>query len=272
MINPEHSHMELRAFTFSHFLKTYNIETEDRAIFHIGCATGALSAELAEKASRVHGFDQREYLINFAKNEYLNLKNIGFEYCPSLIFNFPRICNLALIDFATIDCYDTTNEHKKELFECINQHLSHNGEMFISITTTDNVLHPNIITAVNMAPTIQEIVPDITEENIIELATPPYPSLQELLTMLEETGFEVMTSEEQTITTEISTDNLYDIYADIVTKNPLFECVQDPDSKIMLGVQFIQKYIDVLEMNNEGNLLEPTITTIIHARKIKNIS
>jgi 2-polyprenyl-3-methyl-5-hydroxy-6-metoxy-1,4-benzoquinol methylase len=270
MENVEHAYLALRSSAFSYFLDTYNVQTEGRAILHIECATGKLSAKLAKKATRIHGFDRNERHINCAKDTYGNRKNISFEYCPSITFNFPRMCDLAIIDYTTVDCYNNTNENKKELFQCVNQHLSENGEMFISIVTSDNTLHPNIATAMNMTATIQAIIPNTTEERIIELMMPSYPSLQELLTILEETGFEVITSKEEiccVVIPKSCQNKLWNIYSNLIVQNPIFEHIQDHDTQVELGKQFVQRYINTLKKDNDGNLLEPTITTIIHARK-----
>lgn len=267
MSKPACAEIALHDASFDHFLTTYNLPIENRSIFHIGCSTGNNSLKLAQKASRVHAFDVHQNCIDFARNKHQNLNNIFFEHCSTTHFDCPRHCDLAVIDCTVIDTYTTTNENRKTLFQCINQHLSQNGEIFISAITHDNQLHPHIIAAMDIVPTIQELMPRMTEEEITTLMIPVYPHTQELRAILEESGFKNITTEEQNITLLISETNLRNAYTNIVIQNPMFDHIQDGDVKIALGKLFVQSYIDTLQKNNDGKLLEPMITTIIRARK-----
>jgi SAM-dependent methyltransferase len=260
----------------SRFLKIYDISLENRAVFHIGCTTGKRSAKLAEQASRVHVFDQNQHFINTAQNTYQNYKNLTFECCNPMNFNFPRQCNLAIIDYTIVNDYTNIKEHKKELFQCMHQHLLQDGEILFSITTSDNTPYPNINAAKEMAPILCAFVPDTTEEEIIDLMIPVYPSLQELLTALEETGFEIITHKEEIITKEMNEKNFINNCINGIAQNPIYGSVQDPDIKRDLISHFLDSYViqlnefirtNNLQKNNENNFLEPTITTIIHARK-----
>lgn len=260
----------------SRFLKIYDISLENRAVFHIGCTIGKRSAKLAKQASRVHVFDQDQNFINNAQNTYQNLKNITFEHCNPMNFNFPRQCNVAIIDYTILNDYTDINEHKQELFQCMHQHLLQDGEILFSITTSDNTPHPNIDAAKEMAPILQAYIPNTIEEEIINLMMPSYPSLQELLTALEETGFEVITHKEAIITKEMNEKIFLYNCKNTITQNPIYESIQDPDIKRDLINHFIESYLNNLnqfirthnlQKQHEDNLLEPTITTIIHARK-----
>jgi ubiquinone/menaquinone biosynthesis C-methylase UbiE len=248
-------------------LQTYKITTENRVIFHIGCKTGELSAKLAQTASHIHGFDHNKKYIDTATNQYRHLKNISFTHCPSLSLDFPRQCNVVIIDYTASDDYININEHKKELFQSINQHLLQGGEIFLSIPTSDNTVHPNIEVAKEMAPVLHSLIPDITKENIINLMIPSYPSLQELLVTLEETDFEIITHAEQMSMIEVSLNDFIECYNHIITHNPIFGCIQNYDLKQALSRQFIQAYLKKIKRNEKNNILEPIISTIIHARK-----
>ena len=257
-------------------LEHCNISVQDRAIFHIGYTVGKRSVKLAQKASRVHVFDQDQNFINTAQNKYQDLKNITFECCNPIDFNFPRQCDLAIIDYTIINDYTDINEHKQELFESMHQHVSQNGELFFSITTTENTAHPNINAAKEMAPILHAYIPNTTEEEIINLMMPSWPSLQDLLTALEETGFEIITHAEEIITKEMSEKNFLYNCKNTITQNPIYESIQDPDIKRDLINHFIESYLNNLnqfihkhnlQKQHEDNILEPTITTIIHARK-----
>ncbi len=260
----------------SQLLEHYNIPIQNRAIFHIGCTTGKRSVELAQKASRVHVFDQNKNFIDTAQNTYQDIKNITFEQCNPMNFNFPRQCDVAIIDYTTINDYAEINEHKQELFQCMHQHLLQNGEILLSITTTENTPHPNIDAAKEMASVLQAYIPGTTEEEIINLMTPSYPSLQDLLTALEETGFEIITHKEQIITKEMNEKKFLNSCEYIITQNPISEKIQDPNLRNDLTHHFIHSYlkhltqfvhIHNLQKRHANTYLEPLITTIIHARK-----
>jgi 2-polyprenyl-3-methyl-5-hydroxy-6-metoxy-1,4-benzoquinol methylase len=260
-------HIALHDCSFDYFLTTYNLPIENRSVFHIGCSTGKNSAKLAQEASRVHAFDLHQSSIDIAKNKHQGLNNIFFEQCTAAHFDCPRRCDLALIDYTVIDTYDNTNDNRKAFFQCVNQHLSQDGELFLSIITSDNTLHPHMVTVMNIAPTIQQVMPHMTEDDITECIAPTYPSLQEVITMLEETGFENITNEEQNNTIAISEKGLWDAYYYLIAQNPILNRIPDRNSRIELSTLFIQSYMSTLQKNNVGKLLEPVITTIIRARK-----
>jgi 2-polyprenyl-3-methyl-5-hydroxy-6-metoxy-1,4-benzoquinol methylase len=262
-------HIALLNCHLSHCVQKYNLYIKNRSILHIGCSTGKFSIKLAEKASRVHAFDTNQDYINIANNEYQNLRNIFFENCCAPHFDCPRSCDLAIIDFTVMKDYTHTNKERKALFQCINQHLSQNGELFISIVTNDNTLHPNIAVATNenTSLALQEIMPDMAIETISDHMIPRYPSAQEIIEILNETGFEVILNKEEINIMAITEKNLRAAYINIVRENPLLKYIPDPTAKDEITALFINSYINTLEKNYHGHLLEQMITTIIRARK-----
>jgi trans-aconitate methyltransferase len=251
---------------FLHFLKTNNIKTDGIVILNPECSTGVLSNELAKKADRVHGFDSNEHVINFACKKY-NLKNLSFEHCQPTKFTSPRLFNLAVIN-----SYIDYIEDKKETFQHINDCLpTGNGELFITVSTCNNKEHPRITVAKKMTQKIQKYVEYLDESEIISLIIPPYPSIQELHTMLEETNFEIIKSEAQSCNLIVTEQQLTDMYKAIIMNLPIYVCIPD-DSKEDFTTQYIKEYISTLRKTSDAKLLEPVITTVIHARKIKNLS
>lgn len=251
----------------SHCVQKYNLHIQNRSILHIGCSTGKYSIKLAETASRVHAFDTNQHYIDMANNEYQNLKNIFFENCSATHFNCSRNCDVAIIDFAVMENYIHTNKERKTLLQCINQHLSKNGELFISIATSDNILHPNITTAMSMTTALQEIMPDMAIDDIALCIIPPYPSTQEIIAILNETGFEVFFNTEEINIMAITEKNLRVAYINIVRENPLLKHIPDPTAKSEITSLFIDSYVNTLQKNKDGHLLETMITTVIRARK-----
>ncbi len=269
MDKSDQMHIALLNCHLSHCIQKYNLYIKDRSILHIGCSTGKFSIKLAEKASRVHAFDTNQDYIDIANNEYQDLKNIFFKNCSATYFNCPRSCDLAIIDFTTMKDYPHTNKERKSLFQCINQHLSQNGELFISIVTNDNTLHPNIAVATNenTSLALQEIMPDMAIETIAGHVIPRYPSTQKILTILNQTNFTVLSHTEEINMMAIIEKNLRAAYINIVKQNPLLKHIPDPTAKQEVAALFIDAYVNTLQKNYNGHLLEPMITTIIRARK-----
>jgi hypothetical protein len=261
-----HKHDTLLAPVFMRLLEKNTINIDGIAILHAECATGVLAAKLAEKADRVHGFDQEKEIINFACTQY-DRKNLSFEHCHPGQLRTNRLFNLAVID-----SYIDFIPDKEALFQCINDCLPHtcfptkSGELFMTITTSNNKEHPRITTAKEMAPDIQKIIEYFSEEEIIDLATPTYPSLYVIQTILETTGFEIIKSEEQSDYFVTTQQELEDIYRSIIPNMLIFEYIPT-DSQDYFITQYLKKYIAVLEKTNDQKLIEPIITTIIHARK-----
>src|SRR6266478_3735913 len=92
-----HKYDTLRAPVFLRLLEKNNINTDGIVILNPECATGVLSAKLAEKTDRVRGFDQNEDAISFARATY-NRKNLSFEHHDPEVFTSERLFNLAVID------------------------------------------------------------------------------------------------------------------------------------------------------------------------------
>src|SRR5258707_7134029 len=102
MDKSDRAEIALHDCSFSHFLTKYNLPIENNSVFHIGCSTGKNSAELAQKASRVHAFDIHQDYIDIAKANHQGLNNIFFELCSSTHFDCPRNCDVAIIDYTVI--------------------------------------------------------------------------------------------------------------------------------------------------------------------------
>jgi 2-polyprenyl-3-methyl-5-hydroxy-6-metoxy-1,4-benzoquinol methylase len=257
---------------FLHFLNKNNIEIKDRAILHVECSSGLLSAELAKKAARIHAFSTDQEKIDNAKNKYSDVKNLLFNHYTER-FSSPRLFHLAIMDFAVFNLYSlNTIRDKIRIFECINKQLARpDGELFISITTNGNKLHPSVTTAMEMAEYIQEVTPELTEEEITALIMPPYSSLEDVHTALEEAGFEIIKSEEQSVNLKITEKNLRASYKAIIMGSPIFQCIPKESQKDFCK-NYMDTYISQLQTTDNDKLHEPIITTIIHAYKIRDIS
>jgi trans-aconitate methyltransferase len=258
-----HTYDTLRASIFLHLLEKNKIDTEGIVILHPECATGVLSAKLAEKADRVRGFDQSENAIHFARATY-NRKNLSFKHRHPEEFTTPRLFNLVVMDH-----YIDYIEDKQDLFDRIHDCLpSNNGELFITITTSDNEPHPKIIAAQQMVPRLQRIIDYLDEDQIFNLMIEQYPSLNYIYNMLENSGFEITSSETYSDFLPVTEIELRQFYIPILTGLTITEYIPE-DSQETFITQFFESYLVQLKRDQDNKLLEPMLTTTIHARKIK---
>jgi len=257
---------KLQTSTFLHFLKTYNIKTEQLTILDVGCGTGKITAQLAEKATHIHGFDASKNMIDFARNKYGHLKNVSFEHAFAEDFTSPNLKQLALASYC-IHWF----EDKKQAFQRIHDSLEIGGEFFATIKTSDNPLPMNLIVATEMMPLVETMVSFATGKSLLELIGSSYPSHEEFNAMLCETGFEIIKSEEQSFDCIMDEDELRKLQWPIVSSRPIVKYI--PDIFVQsLFENFMNRYIEKLPKTNNGKFLEKIFTTIIHARKIKNDS
>lgn len=254
---------ELQTSAFLHFLQTNNIKTENRTIFDIGCGTGKLSAQLAEKATHVHGSDASNNMIGFATNKYGHVKNLSFEHCFAEDFQSQNPRQLALASFCV-----HWFEDKKQAFQSINNCLEPDGEFFATVSTNKNQKSISLVSALELVPNLKEIVAN-SGKNITDLTGISYPSHEELDRMLCETGFKILKREEQFFNYSIKNRNeLKQLHWPIISSRPIIQYI--PTNLVQ---PVFENYIDLLvakmPKDSDGQLLCKFSTTIVHARKIK---
>ena len=256
-----HKRESLQAPIFMRLLARNQINIKGIVILHPECSTGVLSAKLAEKADRVRGFDQNRNVINFARATY-NRKNLSFKRRHPEEFTTSRLFNLAVIDSYIDDIAD-----KEDLFQRIYNCLpTNNGELFMTISTNDNVLYHRNITAQQMVPHIQKMIDFFDGDQIIDLMINQYPSLQSIHDMLEETGFEIIRSVLVSEYLPMSEKELRELYLPVLMNMAIVEYIPDHCKQTFIN-QYLAEYISLLEKNDDDKVLEPIITTTIHARK-----
>lgn len=261
---PCHEHHQLRTTVFLNFLQKNNIAIENRTILNVECSVGALSAKLAKKAAYVYGFDSHKNVPNDAYHQYSHLDNLYLQPCRSLNFTSPELCQLAVID-SFIDQI----KNKKALLLRINNNLAMGGEFFTTILTQNNPQSPALMTAIEMIPDIQKHLPDLTTEEITNMIAFSCPSLEEVSALLDETGFEIIKSEEQCVYQIMPKNKLIALYSTMLTKHPLSQYITNEPSRTDLNKQYIENFIAKLNTTNNDEYIEPIIATIIHARKVQ---
>jgi ubiquinone/menaquinone biosynthesis C-methylase UbiE len=254
---------QLQADAFLYFLNTNNINIENKTILDVGCGTGKITAQLAEKATHIHGFDASKNMITFAQDNHGHINNVSFEHCFAEDFTSPEHYQLALASFCV-----HWFEDRKQAFQRINDSLEIDGEFFGPIRTTDNPepLHFSIF--MEMMPSIKKICSLFVDTKHSNLAGSTCPSHQELTIMLCETGFEIIKSEEQSFHYTMSHDELIKNHWPIFLSRPIIKSV--PEELIPpLFEDFMNRYVARLQKTDDGKFMSKIITTIVHARKVK---
>jgi trans-aconitate methyltransferase len=253
---------DFQTTAFLYFLDQNKITIENRTIFDFGCGTGKLSAEIAKKATHVHGTDASKNMIDFAINKYGHIKNLSFEHCFAEDFQSLNLRQLAVASF----CVHWI-EDKKCAFQRIHDSLAPNGEFFANVRTSDN-LPLEIIVATEMMPYITQTISFLTNKTALELSGSSYPSRNELFIMLKETGFDILKLEEQSYYHEISEDELRILQWPIISSRPVIKHLPEPLQKYLFK-DFIDRYLNKLQQTDNGKFLDTYSAVIIHARKKK---
>jgi ubiquinone/menaquinone biosynthesis C-methylase UbiE len=253
----------LQTNTFLQFITKNRIEIEKKNILSAGCGTGRIENILAEKAEHIHGFDASKNMIDFAQNKYGHIKNLSFEHCFAEDFKSQKLYQLALASFCIHWFAD-----KKLAFQRINDSLEINGELFGTLPTSNNPKPINLVVAAEMMSFLESIVSFFSGKNILDLIGASYPSNEELDTMLHETGFEIIKREEQCFDCIMTRDELKQLEWPIVSSRPIIKYI--PNRFIQpLFEDYIDRIIAKLPKVDNEKFVRQTITTIIHARKIK---
>ena len=264
----------LQTNTFLQFIKENNIKIENKDILSAGCGTGRIENILAEKAKHIHGFDASKNMIDFAQNKYGHIKNLSFEHCFAEDFKSQKLYQLALASF----CLHWV-EDKKLAFQRINDSLEVGGEFFGTVQTLDNPQPIDLKIAAEMMPSIQEAIKSLNNQAFPNLNThntnntqailgSSYLSHEEFNTLLKETGFEIIKSEEQCYHNIMSKSELEKLYWPIFISRPFIKVLPEEKIKVLFD-DFITRYISKIEKHDDSSFFNKHFTTLIHARKIQ---
>jgi len=252
----------LQTTTFLYFLEKNNIEITNKTILDIGCRTGTISAQLAEKATCIHGIDTNKNMIDFARNKYQHIKNLTFEHFSPEYFTSQKQYDLALASFSI-----PWIEDKKQALQNIHDSLEVNGELFGIFKTTDNPQPIHFALIHEMMPLIKEYLPSNAQEISNPLGS-SYLSQQEYTNMLQETGFEIILNEEQSFELIMSEDELRKFQWSLFLRRPIIQELSSKDQELLFE-EFMKRYLEKLPHINNEQFLNKVIINIVHARKIK---
>jgi ubiquinone/menaquinone biosynthesis C-methylase UbiE len=261
---------QLQTNLFLHLLETNNIKIEDRTILSVGCGTGKIENILAEKATHIDASDASKNMIEQAQKNFGHVKNLTFKHCFAEDIISDKLYNLALAS-----CCIHWFEDKKQAFQRINDCLELHGELFGTVQTIENPSPTNLVVALEMWPTFQNAVksatntelPDLDSKNMQTLAGCSYLHHQEFNTILEETGFEIIRSEEAYFNNTTTKEELKQLQWPIISSRPFIKPLP-LDVVETLFEDFISRYINKLQKIDDNKFLDKHFTTVIHARKI----
>jgi ubiquinone/menaquinone biosynthesis C-methylase UbiE len=255
---------ELQTTTFLNFIKENNINIKKNRILSAGCGTFKAESILAEQAEHIHGFDASKNMIDYAQNKYEHKKNISLEHCFAEDFQSQKLYDLALASFS-IHWFD----NKKQALQRINNSLKLHGELFGTITTSDNPKPVNLVVFLEMLSSLDWLCKFFTGKTLENLTGVTLISHQELETMLQETDFEIIKCKEQTSEyTFANMDALKKLYWPLVSSRPGMQFVPNVLIESLFN-NFITRIAEKLKKNEDGSFTETLYTTIIHARKIQ---
>lgn len=258
--------------SFLDFLKQNTTITKNSIILSIGCGPGKLENTLAQKAFHVDGIDASKNMINYAQKKYQRT-NLSFEHCFAEDFIPRKAYTLAIAAFSI-----HWIEDKKETFKRINNSLKMNGEFFALLPTTDNPQPVSLTVAMEMLSILHNSsahvnknltdLTDKTAQNVILGCS--YPSCEKLNNILKKTGFEIIKNEEQSFTCTMSEEDIKKTHWATFSSRPFIKQLS-ADRTQQLFLEFINRYKEKLTKTNDGKFLDKTYTTLIYARKIKNL-
>ena len=253
---------QLQTNAFLYFLDTNDIDITNKTILDVGCGTGKITAQLAERATYIHGFDASKNMIAFAQDNHGHINNISFEYCFAENFTSVKQYQLALASFSV-----PWIEDKKQAFQNINNSLTENGEFFGVIKTTDNPKPIHFAILNEMMPLIKQYVSPDAQEISSTLGS-SYLSQQEYTRMLCETGFEIIQNKEQSFDCIMNEAELRKFQWSLFLARPIIQSIPKEEQQLLFE-EFMKRYLEKLPKIDNDQFLNKVIINIVHARKVK---
>lgn len=179
---------------FTHWLKKYNINTQNKNVLSIGCGTGEIEAYLAKEAKSVHGIDASKNMVDYAQSTHIdptNHRTLSFEHC--FVEDFEPKEKLYQLAIASC-CFHWFTDQPQAL-ACINKSLEKNGLFFANIDTAGNpeplgiTVYNEMISKIPIIGSLLSVIPNPTGSS--------RPTNNELYDMLETAGLTMISSQEE---------------------------------------------------------------------------
>lgn len=242
-------------------LQKHTIDLKNKKVLDAGCATGNISAKMAQKAKRVHGVDIHHNMIEFAKNNY-SYNNLSFEQR-----SIEELCSISSYDYDLVTCFHVFHDVKSHPKALVNMYLTlkENGEFFGNvITETDK--KPLVLKALsNPSSDLLELFPEMTKEDFLKSVGFSYPSADQYKLMIQAAGFKIITfQQEKLVHSYKDKEEFIATTRPVLVSRPIIQKISDDKREL-----FITKIIDLMfaecEKNKDGEHVDVFETTVIHA-------
>ncbi len=256
---------KVQELAFLSFVKKHNIKfDETQRVLDVGSGTGNLTYKIARLGSKVHGFDPDEGMINFSRNNYLH-KNLTFEKQYAENFTSQEKFNFAIGSFSFHWFHDKPRALQR-ICEC----LAAGGHYFFTAHTSEDPKPLNLVVGEEImespiVSTIKSVV-DLFQTNKQTALGSSYPTREELKTMIENAGFDILVNQQESFQTPLNREEIAAFHRPIVMSRPMVASVPEL-LKEPLFVYFINKIIEKMESTADGKFMEKLTTTIILAQK-----
>lgn len=239
------------------------IDLVNKVVYDVGCRTGNISALMAQKAQRVHGFDSSLNMISWAYSHYGSIANLSFEQCRSEDFSPPIKSDIFTLFF----CLHWIKDKKIVLQKCYD-HLNYNGELLANVRTVENGPPLSLKVLQEILPDLQKIVPTLSD-NVFHATGRFYLTHEQLTAMLQDIGFSQITL--KTISLDFSFKNIDELIAferPVMMSRPFMQDFDENTREEVFKI-YIAKLLEKLEKNEDGYYVnQDAQTTMIHCYKL----
>lgn len=245
------------------FLSESNIDITKKFVLDVASGAGNISKIMAETAKNVYGIDACPNMIAWAKKQYNDTNNLSFHQCCAEDF-----ANINLkFDVATLFHCVHWFEDKPKAFRNIAQCLKRNGDLLCNVVTESNTQPLNLQIFREMIPGLPTALAWLKSINVMDAIGSSYPTDLEYKTMINQAGFTIISFEKKLITITLKDrDAVAAVQKPIVMSRPLAQILPETLCE-WLFKKFIDKMLEKLVKDDDGNYLLPLEWTVVHARK-----
>lgn len=246
-------------------LQRSNLQTKQKVILEVECERGNVSAFLAQNAHEVFGYADDSINIRQANSKY-DQRNLMFY--NNFSWSIPRENFQDII----ISCSPTADLEKLQALRAL---LKPQGEIFYLFTTRSNTEPIEAQVLREIFSKIKKCVYCFEQQYLRAWVTEEnkkYPSDETLKAMIAQSGFDIITFEQQNFNIMIQDMKAFkNFHKSLIMNLPFMKLITYPKNREKIANLFIGKMISKLKKVEPGNWIYPCSKTIVHIRKQNNI-